>query len=97
MPPPTLVRLFAPNTIPAAVSVRSVPTFHVCAEPKFTTPLSEKFVVAELMSTPTAPSVKAGQRYFYFDPVDQLPPEGRARWADPGEHQKMLDEAVARL
>jgi lysine 2,3-aminomutase len=44
-----------------------------------------------------SPSVKAGQRYFYFDPIDQLPPEGRARWADPGEHPKMLDEALAKL
>ncbi len=44
-----------------------------------------------------SPSVKPGQRYFYFDPIDQLPPEGRARWADPREHQRMLDEAVAKL
>jgi lysine 2,3-aminomutase len=44
-----------------------------------------------------SPSVKPGQRYFYFDPIDQLPPEGRARWADPGEHQKMMDEAIARI
>jgi lysine 2,3-aminomutase len=41
-----------------------------------------------------APSVKPGQRYTYFDPIDQLPPEGRARWADPAEHQKMTDEAM---
>ncbi len=41
-----------------------------------------------------APSVKPGQRYTYFDPIDQLPPEGRARWADPAEHQKMIDEAL---
>ncbi len=43
-----------------------------------------------------APSVKPGQRYVYFDPIDRLPPEGRARWADPNEHQKMIDEAIAR-
>ncbi|WP_437299488.1 KamA family radical SAM protein [Sorangium sp. So ce426] len=41
-----------------------------------------------------APSVKPGQRYTYFDPIDQLPAEGRARWADPAEHQKMIDEAL---
>lgn len=41
-----------------------------------------------------APSVKPGQRYTYFDPIDQLPPEGRARWADPREHQAMIDEAL---
>jgi lysine 2,3-aminomutase len=44
-----------------------------------------------------SPSVRAGQRYFYFDPIDQLPPEGRARWADPREHQPMIDEALAQL
>lgn len=43
-----------------------------------------------------APSVKAGQRFLYFDPIDRLPPEGRARWADPKEHQAMIDEALAR-
>jgi lysine 2,3-aminomutase len=41
-----------------------------------------------------APSVKPGQLYTYFDPIDQLPPEGRARWADPAEHEAMLDEAL---
>ena len=43
-----------------------------------------------------APSVKPGQRYTYFDPIDQLPPEGRARWAEPREHQVMVDEALRR-
>ncbi len=42
-----------------------------------------------------SPSVKAGARYVYFDPIDRLPEEGRRRWADPGEHQKMIDEALA--
>lgn len=42
-----------------------------------------------------SPSVKPGQRYTYFDPIDRLPPEGQARWADPREHQKMIDEAIA--
>jgi lysine 2,3-aminomutase len=42
-----------------------------------------------------SPSVKAGEHYLYFDPIDQLPPEGRARWADPSEHGKMIDEALA--
>jgi lysine 2,3-aminomutase len=41
-----------------------------------------------------SPSVKPGARYTYFDPIDQLPPEGRARWADPREHQAMIDEAL---
>ncbi len=40
--------------------------------------------------------MKPGQFFVYFDPIDQLPPEGRARWADPAEHQKMIDEAIAK-
>jgi lysine 2,3-aminomutase len=40
-----------------------------------------------------APAVKPGQLFYYFDPIDRLPPEGQARWADPAEHDKMLDEA----
>jgi lysine 2,3-aminomutase len=42
-----------------------------------------------------SPSVKEGARYVYFDPIDQLPAEGKARWADPREHQIMIDEALA--
>ncbi|MRG91768.1 KamA family radical SAM protein [Polyangium spumosum] len=41
-----------------------------------------------------SPSVKPGQKYLYFDPIDRLPDEGRARWADPREHQVMIDEAM---
>ncbi len=41
-----------------------------------------------------SPSVKPGQKYLYFDPIDQLPPEGRARWADPREHQVMIEEVL---
>jgi lysine 2,3-aminomutase len=43
-----------------------------------------------------SPSVKEGARYVYFDPIDQLPAEGQARWADPREHQVMIDEALAK-
>ena len=41
-----------------------------------------------------APSVKPGQQYLYFDPIDRLPPEGQARWADPAQHPVMIDEAL---
>ncbi len=41
----------------------------------------------------TAPAVRKDQNFYYFDPIDQLPPSGRARWADPAEHQKMIQEA----
>jgi lysine 2,3-aminomutase len=44
-----------------------------------------------------APSVKPGQRYVYFDPIHLLPPEGQARWADPREHQGIIDEALRRI
>jgi lysine 2,3-aminomutase len=43
----------------------------------------------------TAPAVHPGEMYFYFDPIDLLPAEGQARWADPAEHQKMVEEARA--
>jgi lysine 2,3-aminomutase len=42
----------------------------------------------------TSPAVHPGQVYFYFDPIHLLPPEGQARWADPAQHQAMLDEAL---
>ncbi len=41
-----------------------------------------------------APSVKPGKLFVYFDPIDQLPEEGQKRWADPNEHQTMIDEAT---
>ena len=47
------------------------------------------------ISVYTAPAVHPGVVYFYFDPIDLLPPEGQARWADPAEHDKMIDEARA--
>jgi lysine 2,3-aminomutase len=47
------------------------------------------------VSVYTAPSVKPGTFFTYFDPVDQLPPEGRARWSDPSEHDKMVGDALA--
>lgn len=42
----------------------------------------------------SAPSVKPGKLFYYFDPLDLLPEEGRRRWADPTEHEKMLEEAT---
>ncbi len=43
----------------------------------------------------TAPGVKPGRAFLYFDPIDRLPEEGRQRWANPDEHQVMIDEALA--
>lgn len=42
-----------------------------------------------------APSVKPGQPFLYFDPIDRLPEEGRRRWADPAQHEFMVREALA--
>jgi lysine 2,3-aminomutase len=43
----------------------------------------------------TAPAVHKGEVYYYFDPLHLLPPEGQARWADPAEHARMVEEARA--
>jgi lysine 2,3-aminomutase len=40
-----------------------------------------------------APSVKPGY-FLYFDPVDTLSPAIQARWKDPVEQQKMVDDAI---
>jgi len=42
-----------------------------------------------------APSVKPGQLYMYFDPISELPTEGKARWADPKQHEVMCADAIA--
>lgn len=42
----------------------------------------------------TAPSVKEGQFFLYFDPLDTLPESGRARWANPAEHDRIVEEAL---
>jgi lysine 2,3-aminomutase len=47
------------------------------------------------VSVYTSPAVHPGVYYCYFDPIQLLPEEGRRRWADPAEHQRMIDEAVA--
>jgi lysine 2,3-aminomutase len=45
------------------------------------------------VSVYTAPSVKPGRLFFYFDPIDRLPEDGQARWADPSQHEVMIHEA----
>ncbi len=44
----------------------------------------------------TAPSVKRGEFFTYFDPLDQLSESARRRWADPREQQVMIDLALQR-
>jgi lysine 2,3-aminomutase len=46
------------------------------------------------VSVYTAPSVKPGKYFLYFDPIDTLAPEQQERWQDPVEQQKMIDDAI---
>lgn len=41
-----------------------------------------------------SPSVDDGKAYLYYDPMDQIPEEGQRRWADPDQHQEMVEEAL---
>ncbi len=42
-----------------------------------------------------APSVKPGQSFLYFDPIDTLAPDAQARWAVPALQDEMIRQAVA--
>ena len=44
----------------------------------------------------SAPSVKPGQSFLYFDPIDTLSPEAQARWAVPVLQDEMIRNAVSR-
>ncbi len=44
----------------------------------------------------TAPSVKPGRYFLYFDPIHLLPESGQVRWKDPAEHNKIVQEALDR-
>jgi lysine 2,3-aminomutase len=41
-----------------------------------------------------SPAVDESKAYLYFDPIDQLPEEGRRRWADPKQHDAIVKEAL---
>jgi len=43
-----------------------------------------------------APSVKPGELFVYFDPIDALAPDAQARWAVPAVRDAMVHEAVVR-
>jgi lysine 2,3-aminomutase len=43
----------------------------------------------------TAPSVKPGAYFLYFDPIDLLAPEVRARWSVPELQDRMIAAALA--
>ena len=46
------------------------------------------------VSVYSAPSVKPGF-FLYYDPIDTLAPEVQARWRDPAEQDRMVDDAIA--
>ena len=46
------------------------------------------------ISVYTAPSVKPGKHFFYFDPIDKLSPEVQARWRDPAQRVAMAEAAA---
>jgi len=46
------------------------------------------------VSVYTAPKVKAGRQFLYFDPIHLLPEAGQVRWKDPAEHNKIVQEAL---
>jgi len=43
-----------------------------------------------------APAVKPGQYFLYYDPLDQLSESVRRRWAEPREHEIMINVAIQR-
>ena len=43
----------------------------------------------------SAPSVKPDQWFLYFDPIDQLAPDARARWKDPKEQNEIVRAAIS--
>ncbi len=44
----------------------------------------------------SAPSVKPGRHFVYFDPIDTLVPAAQARWQNPTIANAMVEEAVER-
>ena len=47
------------------------------------------------ISTYTAPSVKPGKVFMYFDPIDTLSPGIQAAWFDPKQREEMKRAAIA--
>ena len=42
----------------------------------------------------TSPTVRPGQHFFYFDPIDCLSEEIQGRWKDPDQRRKIMEEAL---
>ncbi len=43
----------------------------------------------------SAPSVKPGKAFVYFDPIDKLAPDAQARWVIPQMQEEMIRAAIA--
>jgi lysine 2,3-aminomutase len=43
----------------------------------------------------TAPSVKPGKKFMFFDPIASLGEEAQWRWTQPAERRAMMDAATA--
>jgi lysine 2,3-aminomutase len=46
------------------------------------------------VSVYSAPSVKPGQLFLYFDPLHQLSTHQQRRWSEPTEQRAMIDDAI---
>jgi len=44
----------------------------------------------------SAPSVKPGQAFVYFDPIDKLAPDVQARWVIPQLQNEMINSAISK-
>jgi lysine 2,3-aminomutase len=44
----------------------------------------------------SAPSVKPGRHFVYFDPIAALSPDAQTRWHNPRIAEEMIDEAISR-
>jgi lysine 2,3-aminomutase len=48
------------------------------------------------ISVYSAPRVKPGQLFTYFDPIHRLPIHEQRRWTDPGEQNAMIEDALTK-
>jgi lysine 2,3-aminomutase len=87
------------KTVRGATAGYNTPTF-ICDTPggggKRDVHSFEYYDRATGISVWTAPSVKPGKYFVYFDPLDALAPEVQFRWALPELQDRMIADALAR-
>jgi lysine 2,3-aminomutase len=85
------------KAVRGATSGYNTPTF-ICDAPggggKRDVHSSEFYDRETGISVRTAPSVKPGESFLYFDPIDTLSPDIQARWAVPELQARMIGDAV---